>query len=263
MWQASPSPPPPPPRGEKEEELADEFERVTRQVAAVGATTSPDVGKKKPAAGLPVSYTAVRKFLEAADVGPFLATVVVQEPPHAGLLASLFALCFGPPPLDGPLSSARERVFAVAKMPFDDREPMHFRMLQSIFRRFTGTTGAVARYGAHWEEVGFQGHDPATDLRGVGILGLVQLLYLHNHDKRNAERLYRLSRHSVQEFPLAPLSINLTMAALTALRRGLLSREIVRRNDVLAVLNDFYVGAFYAFFALWRCVCNLRPFSGL
>jgi hypothetical protein len=49
----------------------------------------------------------------------------------------------------------------------------------------------------------------------VGILGLVQLLYLHNHHKRNAERVYRLSRHRVQEFPLAPLSINITMATLT------------------------------------------------
>lgn len=36
----------------------------------------------------------------------------------------------------------------------------------------------MPRYGLHWEKIGFQGTDPATDLRGVGILGLCQLLFL-------------------------------------------------------------------------------------
>lgn len=105
-----------------------------------------------------VSYTAIRKFLEASDIRPFLTTVVVEEEVSYanGIVAKLFALCFGPPKLDGPLVSQRERLFAIAKMPFDDAEPMHLRMLQSIFRRFTGVTGSVQRYGSHWEDVGFQ-----------------------------------------------------------------------------------------------------------
>lgn len=35
------------------------------------------------------------------------------------------------------------------------------------------------RYGPHWTALGFQGDDPATDLRGAGMLGLLQLFYLH------------------------------------------------------------------------------------
>ena len=35
-----------------------------------------------------------------------------------------------------------------------------------------------SRYGSHWERIGFQGTDPSTDLRGVGLLGLVQPLFL-------------------------------------------------------------------------------------
>lgn len=30
------------------------------------------------------------------------------------------------------------------------------------------------RFGEHWSEVGFQGRDPATDLRSTGILSLLQ-----------------------------------------------------------------------------------------
>jgi hypothetical protein len=31
------------------------------------------------------------------------------------------------------------------------------------------------RRGSHWQELGFQGDDPATDLRGCGMLGLLQV----------------------------------------------------------------------------------------
>lgn len=34
----------------------------------------------------------------------------------------------------GELAAQRERVFGLAKIQFDDDEPMHFRVLQSIFK---------------------------------------------------------------------------------------------------------------------------------
>jgi hypothetical protein len=51
----------------------------------------------------------------------------------------------------------------------------------------------VPRFGHHWGSIGFQGDDPATDLRGVGMLGLLQLLYLHHHSPAAAQKLYQLS----------------------------------------------------------------------
>ena len=60
-------------------------------------------------------------------------------------------------------------------------------MLRTIYRQLTSTTVDCPRYGSHWETIGFQGTDPSTDLRGVGILGLVQVTtnqmsqYLTNH----------------------------------------------------------------------------------
>ena len=33
------------------------------------------------------------------------------------------------------------------------------------------------RISKQWSEIGFQGNDPATDFRGMGILGLKCLLY--------------------------------------------------------------------------------------
>ena len=55
------------------------------------------------------------------------------------------------------------------------KDPMHLSMLRTIYRQLTSTTVDFPRYGSHWETIGFQGTDPSTDLRGVGILGLVQV----------------------------------------------------------------------------------------
>ena len=65
-----------------------------------------------------------------------------------------------------------------------------------------------------------QGTDPATDLRSCGMLGLLQLLALWHHSPRAAAAIAALSRHPVQNFPLAPLGINFTATALTALKRA-------------------------------------------
>jgi hypothetical protein len=43
-----------------------------------------------------------------------------------------------------------------------------------------------------------QGQDPATDLRGCGMLGLLQLLHLSAWSPEDAAKMYALSRHSVQ-----------------------------------------------------------------
>jgi hypothetical protein len=48
-------------------------------------------------------------------------------------------------------------------------------MVQSIYRELTGDKHACPRTGAHWDVVGFQGNDPATDLRGAGLFGLIQV----------------------------------------------------------------------------------------
>lgn len=34
----------------------------------------------------------------------------------------------------------------------------------------------TARIGRHWSDIGFQGDDPATDFRGMGLLGLTDLM---------------------------------------------------------------------------------------
>ena len=72
----------------------------------------------------------------------------------------------------------------------------------------------------------FQGDNPATDLRGVGFLGLIQPLYLVTTPELFglAKAIYKLSLSDTQDFPLMVLSINVTRIALHALRDDLIVR---------------------------------------
>jgi hypothetical protein len=103
------------------------------------------------------------------------------------------------------------------------------------------------RYGSHWESIGFQGNDPATDLRGVGFMGLIQALYFVMTPELVplARNMYRLSLNESQNFPFLVLSINVTRIALHALRDGLLDRQSSRENSVWSAVNFFYVSVMY------------------
>ena len=44
----------------------------------------------------------------------------------------------------------------------------------------------------HWESIGFQGNDPATDLRGAGILALLQLLHFSSKRQTLLRDVYQV-----------------------------------------------------------------------
>ena len=143
-------------------------------------------------------------------------------------------------------------MFAVAKMKMKDDDETHARVLNAVYARLVGGDRPPPRFGSHWEDVGFQGADPATDLRGCGMLGLLQLLMLVDRNPGNAKAIHALSRDPVQEFPMAPLSINITHIALKAMRKGLLVAESKRRGSVWDAADAFYAGAFYEFYHRWK-----------
>ncbi|VDN55080.1 unnamed protein product [Dracunculus medinensis] len=78
------------------------------------------------------------------------------------------------------LQEERLSIIALTLTKYSETNPTHWDMLISIYKLIVldGNRSNITRYGKHWESIGFQGDDPATDLRGVGIFGLCQLLFL-------------------------------------------------------------------------------------
>ncbi|UXI20171.1 hypothetical protein NH340_JMT06114 [Sarcoptes scabiei] len=148
-----------------------------------------------------------------------------------------------------------DRLMEIANRSFDNGNRFHQRCLSTIFFKLTGNSvDSFKRYGHHWEQIGFQGSDPSTDFRGVGILGLFQLCFFVVDPKicRFCKVCYEKSLDSLQHYPFAITSINLTQIALQTLRDGLLNNEINRSNSVLDVFNRFYYGIFIRFYEIWK-----------
>jgi hypothetical protein len=74
--------------------------------------------------------------------------------------------------------------------------------LSTIYHSLTVGLSTASRNcpstGPHWNDVGFQGNDPTTDLRGSGMVGVLQLLYLAQNYKDLGLKLASLSRHEMQ-----------------------------------------------------------------
>ena len=81
-----------------------------------------------------------------------------------------------------------------------------------------------------------QGNDPATDLRGVGLLGLVNALHLVTHENALplARDIFTLSHDPHAQFPLMVLSINVTRISLQTLREGHL-------NKLVTIMPFFFI----------------------
>ncbi|KAJ8276673.1 hypothetical protein COCON_G00084250 [Conger conger] len=83
----------------------------------------------------------------------------------------------------------RNLVLEVEKLrrePYDCENAEHEEMLLKLWKALRPETPLTGRISKQWCEIGFQGSDPKTDFRGMGLLGLHNLLYFAEHDKAAA-----------------------------------------------------------------------------
>uniref|UniRef100_A0A8C3LZ66 ELMO domain containing 3 n=1 Tax=Chrysolophus pictus TaxID=9089 RepID=A0A8C3LZ66_CHRPC len=199
-----------------------------------------------------ISFNEALQFFQTTDLSE--CRKKIQATVHRQGLAALLHFLFGPPRLQQQLQGERDLALAIAQCGLDDNQAVHMRILQTIYKKLTCSRLGCPRYGTHWEELGFQGADPGTDLRGTGMLGLMQMLYfvMDSQTLPLALEIFRLSQHETQNFPFCIMSVNITRLVLQALREECLSRECNRRRQVIAVLNDLYAAAFLQLYRVWK-----------
>ncbi|XP_037504324.1 ELMO domain-containing protein 3 isoform X1 [Rhipicephalus sanguineus] len=230
-------------RAQEEQRTAqEEWDKVTN-VVGIGAVTY---------CSRIITYEEALCYFKEKDLSSYMTTIrpVIQR---RGIKLILHCL-FGPPRLKLGLVPARDFTFALAQCPFDNDNTLHLEILQTIYRKLTNTVYDCPRYGSHWERIGFQGNDPATDLRGVGVLGILHLLFLTTGfgNIELVNDIYSLSRDRDQNFPFALMSLNITKMSIEALREEVLNRCCNERNDVTHVVNEFYAGTFLLLYLSWK-----------
>ncbi|NXD30677.1 ELMD3 protein, partial [Spelaeornis formosus] len=202
-----------------------------------------------------ISFAEALQHFQSAELSE--SRDKLQAPQRRGILAALLRCLRASPRLRPQLRREQQLALAMAQCALDDSEWVHMRILQTIYQQLTRSRLGCPRYGAHWEELGFQGRrgssplprplpkthsnlpwsSPAPSwLPHVSQLGLL-----------NAGILVVF-----QNFPFCIMSVNITRIVLQALREERLSRECNRRQQVIGVLNELYAAAFLRLSRLWR-----------
>ncbi|KAJ8956373.1 hypothetical protein NQ318_015111 [Aromia moschata] len=110
------------------------------------------------------------------------------------------------------------------------------------------------RITKRWQDIGFQGDDPKTDFRGMGMLGLENLLFFATEYRAPAQHVLSHSHHPAYGYCFAIVGINLTSMAWLLLRDGTAKTYVYNTSKTLptiGVFHQFYSYLFYEFDRFW------------
>eukprot|EP00126_Sphaerothecum_destruens_P004354 Sdes_comp18133_c0_seq2m7603 len=93
---------------------------------------------------------------------------------------------------------------------YDEKNEGHEGQLMLLWSLLQPHQELSHRISHQWESIGFQGNNPATDFRGMGLLGLNNLLYFASNYNDIALSILSVASHPVRGYSFAIVGINLT-----------------------------------------------------
>jgi len=134
---------------------------------------------------------------------------------------------------------------------YDSNNSEHEKYLEQLWdTMFPGVTRS-ARITNEWDELGFQGTDPATDFRGMGILGLLNLLYFAK-TYNQISRDILLDSKGKYEYPYAITGINFTATIVKLLNQRKLNVYFLNNGCNLKYFSELYCKIFIEFNDFWN-----------
>lgn len=151
-----------------------------------------------------------------------------------------------------------KRLFAeveeMRKTPYSSENPDHEEKLMQLWGFLMPDVKLESRLSKQWTDVGFQGDDPKTDFRGMGMLGLNQLLYISTKYTPLSRQILSKSHHPTYGFSYAIVGINLTSVLYELLKKETLRTHFYNIKDDKPSLHDFhelYCYMFREFVTFW------------
>ncbi|KAJ3091376.1 ELMO domain-containing protein 2 [Quaeritorhiza haematococci] len=139
---------------------------------------------------------------------------------------------------------------ARAATKYDSTNKLHEKKLLELWDLMMPNEKLSARVTKQWQQIGFQGDDPATDFRGMGVLGLDDLHYYAKHHPGSCQRVLR-SSHQESWFSMAIVGINITGFALELVRTRQLQLYFYTYGTSKDVYHEFYCYLFDNFEKHW------------
>lgn len=201
-----------------------------------------------------VDFASAWNVVRNLNLAPQKRQVASQTVKKGGFLSKIFAGCSASK-LPANLASERDQILAFAKVPYIEDEELHYDMLRTIFIKLTDNYNCP-RYGPHWEMIGFQGRDPASDLRSVGMLGVLQILaFLSSHFEIMKEA-FTFSLKDKKNPPLCSCMLGITLIVMDLVRDGKLNGQINSQRSAINAINNMYFAIYYKLYSAYRVKDN-------
>lgn len=140
------------------------------------------------------------------------------------------------------------------QIPYASEIVAHEEKLLKLWLLLVPEQQLTTRISKQWGMIGFQGDDPKTDFRGMGILGLDNLLHFSSSYNCAARHVLSHSHHPKYGYSFAIVGINLTSMACNLLAQGKLKSHLYNSIGGKAEMDDFhkvYSYLFYEFDKFW------------
>lgn len=144
-----------------------------------------------------------------------------------------------------------DATLAEARTPYDRANRHHEALLLRLWSLLRPGEELGERYTPRWGEIGFQGTDPATDFRGMGLLGLQNLVAFAERYPEEAGRvLADTERPAWFSFAITGLNLTADMCRLVSERR--LCNYFFSQGATVDSFNRLYALLFVRFNRLWE-----------
>ncbi|GAB9466453.1 hypothetical protein Gpo141_00003828 [Globisporangium polare] len=155
------------------------------------------------------------------------------------------------------------RVHNLRDEAYSSANTKHEEMLEQLWSNLKpNVRRAGGRITKEWGEIGFQGTDPMSDFRGMGVLSLVQLNHFSAKYPVEAQAALAESNHPTRWYPFSVTGINITGFMIELVRDRLVDfklyskakDEAAREDNVeqgVLALHELYCTLFTRFNKLW------------
>ncbi|KAK9981528.1 hypothetical protein ABG768_001057 [Culter alburnus] len=147
-----------------------------------------------------------------------------------------------------------EAVEELRKEVFDSENEAHETMLLKLWDLLMPSVKLESRITKQWGDIGFQGDDPKTDFRGMGMLGLTNLLFFSEKYTDAARQVLSHANHPGLGYSYAIVGINLTEMAYSLMKSDALKLHFyntVPGKPEMLHFHQFYCYLAYEFDKFW------------
>lgn len=109
-----------------------------------------------------------------------------------------------------------ELLYKEKKIEYNNNNKDHEKLLMTLWNTLS-TVPLDNRISEEWKRIGFQGTDPASDFRGMGLLGLENLCHFAKHETNNAKDMVEYGYNAIG-YPFAITGINITSLLLDLMK---------------------------------------------